>query len=129
MAPKINGRRYSEIVAVKLTAGQLRELDLVARLKGISRSEVLRRGIARESAAELDAALRGAADTELTLDQAASESGYSKRRLRELIASEDLPNAGRKGAPRIRRRDLPRKPRPAADGFDDDAEARKLVAP
>lgn len=81
----------------------------------------------RTAAVELDEALREAADAELTLDEAASESGYSKRRLREMVAAGGLPNAGRKGAPRIRRGDLPRKPR-SNDGFDAAAEARRLVA-
>ncbi len=49
----------------------------------------------------------------LTLDQAAAESGYSKDHLSLLITQGKLPNAGKKGAPRVRRRDLPRKPRDA----------------
>lgn len=46
----------------------------------------------------------------LTLKQAAEESGYSRDHLGRLLASEILPNAGEPYAPRIRRRDLPRKP-------------------
>jgi hypothetical protein len=60
-------------------------------------------------AAELEAALRAADDEELTLKEAAAESGYSAERLRHKVAEGDVPNAGRKGAPRIRRADLPRK--------------------
>lgn len=46
----------------------------------------------------------------LTVDQAADESGYSADHLYDLVASGTIPNAGEKGAPRIRRCDLPRKP-------------------
>jgi hypothetical protein len=60
-------------------------------------------------AAELEAALRAEADEELTLAEAAAESGYSSERLRRKVADGEIPNAGRKGAPRIRRGDLPRK--------------------
>ena len=81
----------------------------------------------RTAAGELDTALREAADAPLTLAEATAESGYSKRRLRELIASGALVNIGRKGAPRIRRADLPRKPR-ADDGFDAGAEAMEILA-
>jgi hypothetical protein len=45
----------------------------------------------------------------LTLAQAAQESGYSREHLGRLIREGTLPNAGRPNAPRVRRRDLPRK--------------------
>ena len=81
----------------------------------------------RTAAGELDAALRETANAELTLEEAAVDSGYSKRRLREMIASGTLPNVGRRGAPRLRRGSLPRKPR-SDDGFDAGAEAREILA-
>ncbi len=71
--------------------------------------------------------MRDGQDELLTLAQAASESGYSERRLREMIDEDSLPNAGRKGAPRIRRADLPRKPGAKAGDFDATAEAARLV--
>lgn len=46
----------------------------------------------------------------LTLQQAAVESGYSADRLGRLVRDGTLPNAGERGSPRIRRRNLPRKP-------------------
>src|SRR5688500_8897750 len=46
----------------------------------------------------------------ITLSQASSESGYSKAHLTRLVANGDLANVGKKGAPRVMRRDLPRKP-------------------
>ena len=80
------------------------------------------------AAAELDETVREALDERLTLEQAANESGYSKRRLRELLAEGAVPNAGRKGAPRIRRAELPRKPgRIGASGYDVDTDANGLI--
>lgn len=64
----------------------------------------------RLAADELQRAIREANDEVLTLEEAARESGYSKRRLRELVAEGRVPNAGRKHAPRIRRADLPLRP-------------------
>jgi len=61
-------------------------------------------------ARRLAAALRASGDECLTLGEASHESGYSERRLRQMIAAGDVPQAGRKGVPRVRRRDLPRKP-------------------
>ena len=59
---------------------------------------------------ELEQSLREAALEALTLNEAAEESGYSKAHLSRLIATDRLPNVGKKGSPRIRRGDLPRKP-------------------
>lgn len=75
----------------------------------------LRKRYANESAArvceahvrELKAALESKADELVTVTEAAAETGYSKQHLRALLASGDIQNAGRKGRPRIRRRDLP----------------------
>jgi hypothetical protein len=84
----------------------------------------------RVAAGELEQALREAADAELTLSEAARESHYSTRRLRELIADGSIPQAGRKNAPRVRRGDLPRKSRPAAQtsGYDAAEDARRLLS-
>jgi len=46
----------------------------------------------------------------LTLTQAADESGYSAAHIARLLESGRLPNAGEKYAPRICRKDLPKKP-------------------
>lgn len=79
---------------------------------------------------ELEAAERDAGAEMLTLGQAAEESGYSKRRIRELVAEGAVPNAGRKGAPRVRRGDLPRRPKRSAaagDDYDPEADARDVA--
>lgn len=83
----------------------------------------------RVLADELEAALRATAEARLTLAEATRESGYSERRLRELLSDGAIPNAGRKHAPRIRRSDLPRKPRTeVGNGFDPASEARRIIA-
>lgn len=85
--------------------------------------------VCRDHADALAAALRDTGDELLTLAQAARESGYHADRLRHLIADGTLANAGRKGAPRIRRADLPRKPTSrGADAFDATAAALRLTS-
>lgn len=78
------------------------------------------------AADELEAALRASADEELTLAEAARESGFADRTLREKLAKGEIPNVGRKHAPRIRRGDLPRRARANSGGFDAAAEARLI---
>jgi hypothetical protein len=75
-------------------------------------------------AGELDASLRAEADTALTLTDAARESGFSADHIRHLVSSGAIPNAGRKGSPRIRRQDLPAKPGVRREaGYDPYADA------
>lgn len=70
-----------------------------------------RQADALESAAEeLEDQLRSWTLEPLTIAKAAAESGYSERRLRELLSEGTLPNAGKAGGPRIHRKDLPAKP-------------------
>lgn len=87
-------------------------------------------------AGQLEEAIQDQEQEVLTLSQAADESGYSKRRLRELVAEGRLPNQGERGRPRILRSDLPAKPvkqRPAArggsggTGYDPFQDARMLA--
>ncbi len=72
------------------------------------------------AALELEQALRAAELEALTLRQASRESGYDEDYLGEMVREGKIPNAGRKHAPRILRRDLPRKPGtgPGAGGVD-----------
>lgn len=84
---------------------------------------------------ELERAIATAADETLTLAEAALESGMHPDTLRHLVAAGKLANAGRRGAPRIRRGDLPRKhggvgqgsQASAPGGYDVDADARSLA--
>ena len=61
----------------------------------------------------LEEALRHREDEQLTLQDAANESGFSADHLGRLVREGKIPNAGRPGAPRICRRDLPIKASPS----------------
>lgn len=61
----------------------------------------------------LEAACRSTEEV-LTLAEAAAESGYTAAHLGKLIAKREIPNAGKKRSPRLRRSDLPKKPKLAA---------------
>ena len=63
-----------------------------------------------ELIAELETLFREEESETLTLEQAADNSGYSVDHLARSLRSGAIPNAGRKGQPRVRRGDLPRKP-------------------
>ena len=81
----------------------------------------------RLHAAELREALREAADEVLTLSEAAAESGYSESRLRHLIADGTIPQAGERGRPRVRRGDLPSKPKKSESVTDLEQEANAIL--
>ena len=66
-------------------------------------------GVIRSMADELQAVLGRQESEILTLQEASTESDYSADHLGRLVRAGDIPNAGRPGAPRIRRRDLPKK--------------------
>lgn len=61
-------------------------------------------------ARELEAALKESELEELTLEQAQSETGFAYSTLQRMVAEGRIPNAGDRHKPRIRRRDLPKKP-------------------
>ncbi len=63
-----------------------------------------------EVLADFAALSQADAEAVLTLHAAERESGYSADHLGRLVREGRMPNAGRPHAPRIRRRDLPRKP-------------------
>jgi len=71
-----------------------------------------RRGLTREAdfaesfAAELEATVREYSLTALTLTEAATESGLRYDTVQGKVASGEIPNAGRRGSPRVRRCDL-----------------------
>ena len=65
---------------------------------------------------ELEAALRAEQDELLSLDQAADQSGYSADHLGRMIRAGKLTNRGKKGAPLLRRGDLPEKPSGGPEG-------------
>jgi hypothetical protein len=83
----------------------------------------------RAAATELEAQLIAEDAVILTLEQAASESGFTADHLRHLVAADKIPNAGARGRPRIRRADLPKKPgAPVARTYDPTADALSIDA-
>jgi hypothetical protein len=91
--------------------------------------------LAGEIVADLERISENEGGDELTLTAASNLSGYSTDHLSRLIREGSLPNAGRKGAPRIRRVDLPIRPRShpkspvaASNGkpYDPSTDARSL---
>lgn len=62
------------------------------------------------AASQVEHALRDRADEELTLAEASLRSGYSQDHLARLVREGRIPNAGRRGSPRIRAGDLPVRP-------------------
>jgi hypothetical protein len=60
-------------------------------------------------ALELENAMARDGEAPLTLSQAALVSGYTTDHLRRLIRTGQLPNVGRRNAPRVRRGTLPLK--------------------
>ncbi len=84
-------------------------------------------------AAELETALHTEGNEALPVAQAASESGYSAEYLRRVLRESPALNAGRRGKPLIRRRDLPRKAAASLVGrgpkaYDVRADAQSLVS-
>ncbi len=59
------------------------------------------------AATELEQALAAAGSEILTLKEAALLTGLTAGHLGDLVRDGTIPNAGRKGSPRIRRADLP----------------------
>lgn len=87
-------------------AGSWKEEATLLRRRGAPRQAE-----ALESAAEdLEERLEEWAMETLTVAEAVEESGYSKSQLYSLLSDDKLENVGEKGAPRVRRGDLPRKP-------------------
>ena len=83
----------------------------------------------RQAAVELEESLRSSAEEELTLSEAASASGYAPRTLREKLGNGEIANAGRKGSPRIKRADLPVRPRRSrVGGYDPSEDAKRVLS-
>jgi hypothetical protein len=97
-----------------------------------------RRGVLADGAAlcdeilrDVEGVLRSEEEQLLTLEQAAERSGYSVEHLGRMVREGRIRNAGRKGSPRIRAGDLPRRPKsiPATGSASDRvAIARAIVA-
>ena len=109
-------------------------LDLAA--GWVEDAKVLREHGASEAATtsekharEVVEAVKLAEDEVLTLAEAAAESGYARRTIRQKIQMGQIPNIGKKNAPRIRRGDLPKRAGSVkkADSFDASSEAQSIL--
>lgn len=97
-----------------------------------------RRGVMADGAAlceeilgDLESVLKSEGDQLLSLREAAAWSGYSADHLGRMIRTGEIRNAGRKGSPRIRACDLPRRPKagpPRSGAYDPAADAREILA-
>ncbi len=81
----------------------------------------------RQCIADLRAELEAHDAALLTLAEASTWSGYSKRRIRELVSEGKLENHGATGSPRFRRSELPRKAKTSSADFDVDGEVARLL--
>ncbi len=82
-----------------------------------SEAEILHRRGADEQAAVLESCVSDLEEEarlfsleEITLEQAAGESGYSYSALQKMVSDGTIQNVGKKGTPRVLRGDLPKKP-------------------
>ena len=62
-----------------------------------------------QCATDLEEALDRLSSETLTLGEAADATGYSADHIGRMVREGTIPNVGRKGAPRVRRSDLPNK--------------------
>ena len=83
--------------------------------------------LAEAHADELEEAIREAEDELLSPAEAARESGYSERRLRELRTEGRLVDYGEPGRPRYRRGELPRRATASGGPWDADAHVAAIV--
>jgi hypothetical protein len=108
---------------------QWRELAEMLRAEGCPEVAAAR----ERCASELETSLHKCDNEALSVNQAASESGYSAEYLRRLLRDTPALNAGRAGKPLILRRHLPRKAAGTLVGsgpkpYDVSADAQSLVS-
>jgi hypothetical protein len=83
--------------------------------------------LAAEVIADIERLDSAAGDESLTLAQASDRCGYSTDHLSRLVREGKLKNLGRKGAPRVRAADLPRRVAARSNrSYDPSADARSL---
>ena len=83
--------------------------------------------MAKAYANELEERLRAWQLEALTLEEAAEESGFAYSTLQQKVSAGEIPNAGERGRPRVRRRDLPRRS-PVRTGGGPDLAHEALTA-
>ena len=99
-----------------------------------NRAEMLRRDHGAEGQAlniewclkHLERALQEQANQLLNLQEAADLSGYTADHLGRMVRDGTIPSAGRKGAPKIRLKDLPRKSNQTASDVATEPATREI---
>ena len=86
----------------ELAVSWRREAEVLEKRGADTQASVL-----RSCAEDLEARLMEWQTTELTLEEASIESGYSYSTLQQKVAAGKIPNSGVKGKPRVRRCHLP----------------------
>lgn len=114
--------------------GSLEQLLSRVTTRWRSEAEVLHRRGADEQAAVLESCASELVEEgrflsleALTLEQAAAESGFSYSALQKMTRDGTIPNVGKKGAPRVRRADLPKKPGGGRKAREDEPDLVELV--
>lgn len=74
------------------------------------RGAPIQAGVLESCASEMEQEAQLFSLETLDLEQAVAESGYSYSTLQKMLSDGTIPNAGKKGTPRVRRCDLPKKP-------------------
>ena len=74
------------------------------------RGASIQAGVLEGCASEMEEEARLFSLEPLTLGQSADESGFSYSALQKMVSHGTIPNNGKKGTPRVRRGDLPKKP-------------------
>jgi len=102
--PVLNIHPVEQFVTERVSAWREEAAHLEQR--GLREAAALMESLADELESTAEASL----EEMLTLAEAAETSGYSYSSLERMVRRGEIPNAGAKGSPRIRRRDLPRRP-------------------
>ncbi len=97
-----NARQGRQGVGHETLAESWREEAALFRRRGLHQAADL----TESHAADLEAAVREYRLATLTLTAAATESGLKYDTIQGKVASGEIPNAGRRGSPRVRRCDL-----------------------
>ncbi len=111
-----------DLLISRLTSRWRAEADVLHRRGADEQAFVL-----KSCAVELEHEGRLFSIEALTLEQAAESSGFSYSALQKMVRDGTIPNVGKKGAPRVRRGDLPKKPRPGTEPCRGEPDLAELV--
>jgi len=120
-SPRTTARPFERLLA-RITTRWRRDAEILHRRGGDEQAAVL-----ESCVADLEEEARTYSLEALTVGQAANESGYSYGALQKMVSEGTIPNVGKKGAPRIRRGDLPKKPGSSHESSKSEPDLAELV--